>query len=219
MNKNRIRHLKELLLRKKSEAEAGLKSMEELGAKMNQQESTGELSSYDNHPADSGTEAFEREKDLGLRVSAEKRIELMEKALKKIEEGTYGICERCGREISLERLEAIPYTQDCIECREEMERVAERNPRPIEEEALKEPFVRTFDDGDDSVVTDGEDIWQDVAAYGTASSLQDEPHDPGSVAYSDSGERLGAVEDVELIAADDPEDIPENPKLRGRRSY
>ena len=43
-------------------------------------------------------------------------------ALKKIESGTYGVCENCGAEINIERLKAIPWTRYCATCAEEMER-------------------------------------------------------------------------------------------------
>ena len=73
-------------------------------------ESMGELSSYDNHPGDEGTELFEREKDIALNDHVEYQIKNINKALKAIDNGSYGKCEVCSKEIPVERLEALPET-------------------------------------------------------------------------------------------------------------
>src|SRR5690625_463671 len=70
-------------------------------------DTTGELSSYDNHPADMGTELFERGKDIALNEHAEKELEEINSALHALDEGTYGICTICGTDIPFERLEAV----------------------------------------------------------------------------------------------------------------
>lgn len=130
----------------------------------------GELSAYDQHPADFGTEMYERSKDLGLLEDTRRQIRQIEDALAAIEEGTYGVCRRCGTEIPEERLEAIPETNLCVDCRL-VEEGADTNERPIEEASLTPPFGRTFKDEDESAVFDGEDSWQAVARYGTASGM------------------------------------------------
>ncbi len=76
-------------------------------------DSVGELSSYDQHQADLGTETFEREKDLAILESIEAELADVEHALRRLDEGTYGICEACGRPIDEERLEALPATRVC----------------------------------------------------------------------------------------------------------
>lgn len=80
-----------------------------------QQSSTGELSSYDQHPADAGTETFEREKDEAITTSIEQQIEEIDAALERVESGTYGKCEKCGVDIDPARLEAQPMTRFCID--------------------------------------------------------------------------------------------------------
>ncbi|WP_058305804.1 TraR/DksA C4-type zinc finger protein [Gracilibacillus massiliensis] len=75
----------------------------------------GELStSFDNHPADMGTELYERQKDLTIQEHEQQELEEVEHALKAIEKGTYHLCEECGIEISEDRLLAIPTTRYCI---------------------------------------------------------------------------------------------------------
>src|SRR5690606_5005223 len=100
-------------------------------------ESIGELSSYDNHPGDHGTEEFERGKDLALNEHAEKELADVEYALEAMQEGTYGICQECKQPIPFERLKAIPTATRCIEHATERF-ISEK--RPIEEQVLKPPF-------------------------------------------------------------------------------
>src|SRR5262245_21839442 len=76
-------------------------------------ESTGELSSCDQHQADMGTETFEREKDLSILEQVEAELADVEHALRRLDDGTYGTCEVCGKVIPEERLEAMPATRRC----------------------------------------------------------------------------------------------------------
>jgi RNA polymerase-binding transcription factor DksA len=78
-------------------------------------EQLSELSAYDQHQAELGSETFEREKDISILESLETELADLEKALRKIDEGTYGICEACGKSIPQERLEAMPATRLCVE--------------------------------------------------------------------------------------------------------
>ena len=74
-----------------------------------------ELASNDQHQGDIGTETFEREKDFSILEQLEAEIGDLDAALRKIDEGTYGRCEVCGKEIDAERLEAMPGTRTCRE--------------------------------------------------------------------------------------------------------
>lgn len=76
--------------------------------------SIGELSGHDQHQADVGTETFEREKDLSILEQVEAELADVEHALRRLEEGTYGICEACGEPIGEERLQAMPAARFCV---------------------------------------------------------------------------------------------------------
>jgi DnaK suppressor protein len=80
-------------------------------------EETGELlsGSADNHMADTATETYERELDEGLEEDARGQLRQVDNALARIEAGTYGKCEVCGKEIPEDRLEAVPWTTLCID--------------------------------------------------------------------------------------------------------
>ena len=80
-----------------------------------EQESLAELSSADQHQADIGTETFNRERDLSILESLEAELADVEHALRRLDEGTYGTCEACGRQIDGARLEAMPATRFCLE--------------------------------------------------------------------------------------------------------
>ncbi|RYD04613.1 hypothetical protein N752_14665 [Desulforamulus aquiferis] len=69
--------------------------------------STSELSTYDNHPADVGTEMFERSKDFALREQAMLTVGAIDDALEKMNNGQYGKCEVCGKDINPDSL--MPY--------------------------------------------------------------------------------------------------------------
>ncbi|HET6964411.1 MAG TPA: TraR/DksA C4-type zinc finger protein [Acidimicrobiales bacterium] len=77
--------------------------------------SLSELSVADQHPADVGTETFNRERDLAVVESIDGELSDVEAALDRLEAGRYGICEACGRPIGAERLDALPATRFCVE--------------------------------------------------------------------------------------------------------
>ena len=82
---------------------------------------TGELTTVDQHPADTSDITFQRELDLTVRTIAESRLSQVEEALERQRAGTYGICENCGRPIDPERLRARPEATLCIDCQREQE--------------------------------------------------------------------------------------------------
>lgn len=73
-------------------------------------------------PNDRATLESDRNFTLRIRDRERKLISKIEKAIERIEDGSFGICEECGCEISARRLEARPVTTLCIECKEEQER-------------------------------------------------------------------------------------------------
>lgn len=90
-----------------------------------QGETTAELMTADHqHPADVGTEMFEREKDLSILEHIQAEIGEVARAIRRLDAGTYGTCEDCGREIAPARLEARPAARYCIEDQARRERLA-----------------------------------------------------------------------------------------------
>ena len=85
-------------------------------------EASGELSSFDQHPGDSGTETFEMEKNVSLLEQVDDELLEVEGAIQRLERGTYGSCQVCGRPIGDERLEAMPAARFCVEDQARAER-------------------------------------------------------------------------------------------------
>jgi DnaK suppressor protein len=86
------------------------------------QDETQELSVADNHPGDVGTETYDRELDEGLEEGAERQLEQIDAALRRIDEGTFGACAVDGKPIPVERLRAVPWATLCIDHQREQER-------------------------------------------------------------------------------------------------
>ena len=85
-------------------------------------ESAEEMASYSLHMADSGTDNFDRDFALSLLSSDQDAIYEIEEALKRIEKGTYGVCELTGKNIPKARLDAIPWTRFTVEAQAQLER-------------------------------------------------------------------------------------------------
>lgn len=72
---------------------------------------------FDDDPADSGSASFERETAQSLSNHARNLLIQIDDAMRRMDNGTYGICERCGERIDLDRLEALPYARLCLDCK------------------------------------------------------------------------------------------------------
>jgi DnaK suppressor protein len=76
-----------------------------------------EYSGYGNHIAEAATETSEAERDLVLIDNLEQMRGHVEAALRRIDEGNYGLCQSCGNPIPRERLEALPFADKCVDCK------------------------------------------------------------------------------------------------------
>lgn len=85
-------------------------------------EDYGELTSYDNHFADTATQLEEREKQRVLHETANNLLQEVNEALERIQTGTYGVCVDTGEPISYERLKALPYAKRTVEAQKELEK-------------------------------------------------------------------------------------------------
>lgn len=86
-----------------------------------QSDMTGEAG-FDEDFADAGSATFERERDLSIRNNIRDLIDQINRAIGRIDEGTYGTCERCGRPIDASRLRALPHALLCMDCKRREER-------------------------------------------------------------------------------------------------
>jgi YteA family regulatory protein len=204
LNDEQLSQIKHMLLTDKRALEKHFELNEQYGLNESLADQTGELSAYDNHPADLGSEMFERSKDIALNVNAKHELEQVLQALQSIEDGTYGTCIICHEPILFERLEAIPTTQYC---KSHVPDTNVSNYRPVEEEFLNPPFGRTsFDNNDSETEFDGEDAWQIVESWGTSNTpaMQESNQiDNYNEMYIEADEHEGYVEAIESFLATD----------------
>ena len=82
---------------------------------MTERENTGDPLGADPHPGEEGTETLDRDRDLSLLNGLENEMDEVQAALDRLEDGTYGRCEACGRPIGDDRLGALPATRYCVD--------------------------------------------------------------------------------------------------------
>jgi len=116
-----MKKFREVLLAERARLVLELEEIESRTARAADAERATELSSYEDHPADLASETFEREKDLAIAESVESLFNQVNTALEKVERGTYGICDACGRPIKKARLQALPFATLCLDCQGRLE--------------------------------------------------------------------------------------------------
>jgi DnaK suppressor protein len=122
LTKKELDELRERLVQERRDLQDQSTELEESTFSGNQSEMTGEAG-FDEEYADAGTATFERERDLSLVNNLRDLMERIDKALAKMDEGTYGFCDRCGKPIEKLRLKALPYANLCIKDKQAEERV------------------------------------------------------------------------------------------------
>ncbi|MBN1688667.1 MAG: TraR/DksA C4-type zinc finger protein [Candidatus Omnitrophica bacterium] len=86
-----------------------------------QRDASGDLSGYSFHMADAATDNFDLEFNIGLASNGQQSLNHIDDALRRIDEGTYGVCEDCSKPIPKKRLMAVPHARLCIKCQEHEE--------------------------------------------------------------------------------------------------
>jgi len=121
LNEERLKYYEDILIREKENA---LKLIGQLSDvyKKGAKDTSGDLSGYSYHQADQGSDTHEQEKTAYLIDTEQQKMKLINTAIKKIYEKTYGICEICGCYLSDERLKIIPYARFCIDCKTKEEK-------------------------------------------------------------------------------------------------
>jgi DnaK suppressor protein len=117
-----LKVLKADLLTHREQVQAQFDEISQNSFAGNQTEVSGEMG-FDEEYADAGSDTFEREKDLSLVNNLRDLLDKIDKALAKIEDGTYGLCDRCGKPIEKARVKALPYASLCLKDKQAEERV------------------------------------------------------------------------------------------------
>ena len=127
MKQSEMQQLKNTLLEELKDLKEGLETHDDI-------ERT-ELSNYDNHPGDVASDLTIQLTEYAMDDFKQESIDKIEAALEAMNNGTYGECKVCHKEISFERLEAVPTTLTCVEHSQEK---VDMETRPIEEEIMNE---------------------------------------------------------------------------------
>ena len=121
-NKKELSEYKKIILKIKEKVVGDIKHISEDTLKKSQKDASGDISGYTYHMADVATDTYDREFSLGLASNEQKALYELDDALKRIEEGTFGICEECKSIMTKTRLKAVPYARLCVKCQAKRER-------------------------------------------------------------------------------------------------
>jgi len=117
-SKKDLERFKKILQEIRKKIEGDLEHLEESSLNTNQRDASGDLSGYSFHMADVATDNFDREFTLGLASTEQNALNMIDVALRKIDDGTYGNCDSCSKQILQKRLLAVPHAPLCIKCQE-----------------------------------------------------------------------------------------------------
>jgi len=193
MDKDQLKYFKNKLLIEKKKVSGLINQLNKNGATQFNAETASELSFYDNHPADIADEVYQVELGKALEANEEVLLEKIDNALKSIKEGTYGKCKICGKDIDIERLKALPYAENCIECQDTISKVKSYNSqkRVTEESVIGEPFRHSFTHHtDDSVGFDLEDTYQALQRHNKIDDYEGYDYEEDDEVYVEEIEKI-----------------------------
>jgi DnaK suppressor protein len=122
LTKKELNDFKKLIIKSKEKALDEIKHISEDTLKKSQKDASGDISGYTYHMADVASDTYDREFSLGLASNERESLYELDDAIKKIEDGTFGICEECKSLISKTRLRAVPFAKLCVKCQERKEK-------------------------------------------------------------------------------------------------
>lgn len=120
--KSDLKAYKALLLKEREKVGGELSHITANTLNKSARDASGDLSGYSYHMADTASDDYERDFSLGRATEEQKAMYLIDEALKRVEDGTYGSCTQCGKLIPKTRLKAIPQAELCIDCKKANEK-------------------------------------------------------------------------------------------------
>lgn len=201
MDSIKLCSLKDKLMEQEQQIANAVKLMHKNGEADMSEHNPTELSNYDNHPAELGSELYSVEMNMALKVHEQTKLNNIQHALRKFETGAYGKCEKCSEEISFERLNAMPDAKFCLECEMKNEADEINTPDQQYDQVFQSPFGRKYLNKREDDEFEGLDQLNDLMKYGSA----DTPQDMGGYEdyeefYTNEADNQGYVEEVEKIS-------------------
>lgn len=120
LSKDQLKQFRQLLLTERARLVGELKSIIQDASK-SPRDASGDLSGYTVHMADMAADTHERELSMNVASNEQESVYQIDDALKRIDDGTYGVCQECAKPISNSRLKAVPHATLCIECQRQKE--------------------------------------------------------------------------------------------------
>jgi len=121
MRKTELQRFRKLLLEERDRVSQSFAKHEKIIKHTDDQAGPEMGKAHSNHMADQGSDEIQYETTIQFANTEGRYLYNIEEALRRIEEGTYGVCQSCQQSISLPRLKRLPYTRLCIDCKEKEE--------------------------------------------------------------------------------------------------
>ena len=115
LSKEQVKQFRQLLITERSKVAKEIRSIAQDATK-SPREASGDLSAYTVHMADMAADTYERELSLNIASSEQEVLYQIDDALKRLDDGSFGVCQQCNQPISMSRLKAVPYASLCIGC-------------------------------------------------------------------------------------------------------
>jgi RNA polymerase-binding protein DksA len=115
LSKDQIKAFRQLLITERVKLADEIKTIAK-DATTSPREASGDLSAYTVHMADMAADTYDRELSMNLVSSEQEILYQIDDALKRLEDGSFGVCQQCGNTIAMSRLKAVPYASMCIDC-------------------------------------------------------------------------------------------------------
>jgi len=125
LSRSQLKQFRQALLIERAKFAGEIKSIAQETSK-SPREASGDLSAYTVHMADMSADAYEREVSMNIVSSEQEVLYQIDDALKRMDEGAYGVCQQCNKPITMSRLKAVPYASLCIKCQRDKERKNKR---------------------------------------------------------------------------------------------
>ncbi|WP_291650968.1 TraR/DksA C4-type zinc finger protein [Clostridium sp.] len=193
MNKEELTYYKNKLNEEKNRITDLINQLDDNGVTRFNAEVASELSFYDNHPSDIASETFEVEKGRALEANERALLDKIDDAVRAIDEGSYGRCQKCGKEIDKERLDFLPYALNCIDCQDVVSAIKtyNSNQRVVEESVIGNPFGHKSRYGDkDEIGFDEEDSYQSVGRFNEIRNAPQYEYDYDDDTYVEEIEKI-----------------------------
>ena len=115
LTKEQVKQFRQLLITERAKLADEIKSIAH-DASISPREASGDLSAYTVHMADMAADTYERELSMNIVTSEQELLYQIDDALKRLDDGTFGLCQQCSQPITMSRLKAVPYASMCITC-------------------------------------------------------------------------------------------------------